>query len=80
LKPTDVPADEVEKEKEIYREQMKDENKPADIIEKIITGKLNKFYDDVCLTRQQFVKDDSKKISDLLPEGVEIVEFRKFAV
>lgn len=80
LKPADVPASEIEKEKEIYRDQMKDENKPADIVEKIIEGKLNKFYNEVCLNNQQFIKDDSKKISDLLGADESIKEFKKFSV
>ncbi|MDO8669282.1 MAG: translation elongation factor Ts [Candidatus Buchananbacteria bacterium] len=78
-----VSMAEKEKEKEIYREQMKNENKPAEIIEKIILGKLNKYYEDVCLLNQPFIKDDSKKISDLLKEageGIAIKEFRKFSV
>lgn len=83
LAPENVPAEEIEKEKEIYREQMKNENKPAEIIEKIILGKLNKYYEDVCLLNQQFIKDDSKKISDLLKsagEVIEIKEYKKFSV
>jgi elongation factor Ts len=80
LKPVDVPQDVIDKEKEIYGDQMKDENKPADIIEKIIEGKLGKFYNEICLINQQFIKDDSKKISDLLEDGVELKEFKKFSV
>lgn len=83
LAPTDVPSEELEKEKEIYREQMQNENKPAEIIEKIILGKINKYYEDVCLLNQSYIKDDSKKISDLLKEagaGVEIKVFKKFSV
>lgn len=83
LKPENVPAEELETEKDIYREQMKNENKPAEIIEKIIMGKINKFYEDVCLLNQSFIKDDSKKIADLLKdlgEGIEITAFRKFSV
>ncbi|PIS05926.1 MAG: elongation factor Ts [Candidatus Buchananbacteria bacterium CG10_big_fil_rev_8_21_14_0_10_33_19] len=83
LAPENVPAEELEKEKEIYREQMKNENKPEEIIEKIIMGKVNKYYEDVCLLNQSFIKDDSKKISDLLKEageGVTIGAFKKFSV
>ncbi|HPR38483.1 MAG TPA: translation elongation factor Ts, partial [Spirochaetota bacterium] len=49
VKPEDVPADIIEKEKEIYREQMKNSGKPDNVIEKIVEGKLTKFYSEVCL-------------------------------
>ncbi len=64
-----VPADVLEKEKEIYSEQLKAENKPAAIWDKIIEGKLNKFYEENCLINQIFIKDDAKKIKDLLGEN-----------
>lgn len=83
LGPENIPVEEIAKEKEIYQEQLKKENKPEAIIEKIILGKLNKYYEDVCLLNQQFIKDDSQKISDLLKEageGIVISEFRKFSV
>src|SRR3989344_3453833 len=83
LKPEDLPAEELEKEKEIYRAQLANENKPAEIREKIIMGKLNKYYEEVCLLNQQFIKDDTKKIADLIKEageGVAVKEFRKFSV
>src|SRR3989344_1411246 len=83
LRPEDLPVAELAKEKKIYRAQMKDENKPVEIREKIIMGKLNKYYEEVCLLNQQFIKDDTKKIADLLKEAGEdvvIKEFRKFSV
>lgn len=83
IRPEDLPAEELAKEKEIYRAQMQNENKPAEIIEKIIMGKLNKYYEEVCLLNQQFIKDDTKKIADLIKEageGVMVKEFRKFSV
>lgn len=83
LSPESVPPEKIEKEKEIYRDQMKNENKPAEIIEKIIAGKLNKYFEEVCLLNQLFIKDDSKTISVLLKEageGITIKEFRKFSV
>ena len=69
LEPAAVDAAVIDKEKEIYREQLKSENKPEQIWDKIIEGKLNKFYEDNCLLNQVFIKDDSKKIKDLLGEG-----------
>ncbi len=65
-----VPAQLVEKEKEIYREQLAGEGKPADVVEKIIRGKLAKFFSEVCLLEQPFIKDDSKKVNDLIGEAV----------
>ncbi|MFA5047612.1 MAG: translation elongation factor Ts [Patescibacteria group bacterium] len=69
LNPQEVPTDVLDKEKEIYREQLKSENKPEAIWDKIIDGKLNKFYEDNCLLNQVFVKDDTKKIKDLLGDA-----------
>ncbi|MFH0814892.1 MAG: translation elongation factor Ts [Candidatus Falkowbacteria bacterium] len=66
----DVPQDVIEKEKEIYREQMADENKPDAMKEKIIEGKLNKFFEEVCLLPQSFIKDETKKIEDLIREAI----------
>jgi len=79
LDPQSVPADVIGKETEIYREQLKGENKPEQIWDKIIAGKLNKFYEDNCLTNQVFIKDDSKKISDLL-DGNTIVDFALYSL
>lgn len=66
----EIPEDILEKEKEIYREQMKNENKPDNIVEKIIQGKLKKFYSEVCLLNQKFFRDDSKSIEDLVTEHI----------
>lgn len=62
----DVPAAVLEKEKEIYREQLKGSGKPAAIIEKIVEGKLGKFYADVCLLHQNFFKDEKLTIEKLI--------------
>lgn len=66
----DIPEAVLEKEKEIYREQLMNSGKPANIIEKIIEGKLDKFYKEVCLIHQAFFKDDSKTIQDLIAEKI----------
>ncbi len=79
LKPEDVDEAVLNKEKEIYREQLLNEGKPETIIEKIIEGKLNKFYEENCLLNQVFIKDDNKKIKDLLV-GVKIINWAKFQV
>jgi elongation factor Ts len=62
----DLPEEVIEKEKEIYRAQIK--GKPDHIVEKIIEGKLGKFYEEKCLLDQPYIRDDSKKVEDLLNE------------
>lgn len=79
LNPDSVPAADLDKEKEIYREQLKNENKPEAIWDKIIAGKLAKFYEDNCLTEQRFIKDDEKSIKDLL-SGNQLLSFARFEV
>jgi elongation factor Ts len=65
-----LPADVLEKEKEIYASQARDSGKPENVIEKIVGGKLNKFYSEACLLEQPFVKNPDIKIQDLLNELV----------
>jgi elongation factor Ts len=83
----DVPAEEVEKEKAIYRGQMEKENKPAHVIDKIIEGKLGSFYSQFVLVDQPFVRDDKMTISQLVAqasaktgENVQISRFVRFRV
>jgi elongation factor Ts len=64
----EVPKDIVEKEMEIYKELARKEGKPEQILEKIATGRLNKFYQESCLAEQAFIKDNTKTVSDLLNE------------
>lgn len=64
----EVPQDTLNKEIEIYKEISRKEGKPEQILEKIAQGKLNKFYEENCLFEQVYVKDNSKKISDLIKE------------
>ncbi len=64
----EVPEKIIAKEKEIYSEQVK--GKPENIIDKIVEGKLEKFYKQVCFVDQLFVKDDKKTINDLLKEKI----------
>lgn len=66
LKREDIPAELVESEKDIFRKQMEGAGKPADILEKIIDGKLGKFYSERCLLEQGFVKDPDTSIKSLL--------------
>lgn len=64
----EVPKDTIEKEIEIYKEISRKEGKPENILDKIAQGRLNKFYQENCLSEQAFVKDNSKTINDLLKE------------
>jgi len=87
LKPADVPEAEIAKEKEIYTEQLKAEGKPANVIEKIMTGKLDKYFEQVCLLKQPFVKDDSLTIEKLIDqkiakigEKIEVVSFVRYQI
>ena len=82
----DVPADVLDKEREITREQLKNDpknaNKPDDVLSKIVEGRLNKFYEENVLLDQPFVKDPSKTIAELLTEKIasikENITIRRF--
>jgi elongation factor Ts len=81
----EVPKDLIEKEIDIYKEIARKEGKPEPILEKIATGKLNKFYQENCLVEQAFIKDNTKSVNDLLKEfnskhnsNAKIVLFRRF--
>lgn len=62
----EVPAELVAKEKDVYAEQLKNEGKPEEIIEKILGGKLDKFYSEICLLEQKYIKDEDITIEQLL--------------
>lgn len=66
----EVPEEVLEKERKIYKEELLKEGKPEKIIDNIVEGKLNKYYEEVVLLKQLFVKDNSKKIEDLLNEAI----------
>jgi len=68
-----VPADMLAKEREIYKHQAMQEGKPEAIAEKIVEGRVKKFYSEVCLLEQPFIKDDKKKIKDLLNELISVL-------
>ena len=76
----DVPADIVEKERALAIEQAVESGKPKEIAEKIVEGKLRKLYQSLALLEQPFVKDDSKKIKDLLPAGASITAFFRWQI
>ena len=74
-----VPAERVEKEKEILKVQTMNEGKPEAIAEKIVQGRIRKFFEEICLVDQVFVKDSNMKVSELLKQkDAEVVEFARF--
>jgi len=81
ISPSDIPEDVIEKEREIYKAQSEESGKPADIIEKMIEGKIRKFLSEVSLTEQDFVKDPGLKINDILKDNdASIIGFTRFEV
>jgi translation elongation factor Ts (EF-Ts) len=83
LKPEDIPEDILEKEKDIYRSQALAEGKPEKILDRIIDGKLKKFYEDACLLEQKFVKDTDISVRTLVNNMIaktgENIVVRRFA-
>ena len=74
-----VPADRVEKEMEILKAQAMNEGKSAEIAEKMVQGRIGKFYGEICLIEQPFVKNPDEKVSKLLEsKGASVVEFARF--
>ena len=74
-----VPQDAVQKEMEILKAQAMNEGKPAEIAEKMVQGRIGKFYSEICLLDQEFVKDPSIKVGDLIKsKGAEMVAFARF--
>ena len=70
VRPEDISEDIVEREKKIYSEQAREMGKPENVIDKIVEGKLNKFYKDSCLMNQAYVRDPDLSIADLLNEMI----------
>jgi len=70
IRPEEVPEEDIEREKEIYRQQALDEGKPENILDKIAEGKLNKFYENNCLLEQVYIRDGDKKVKDLVVEMI----------
>ena len=82
LAPEDVDPAVIAKEREIFTAQMIEEGKPENMIAKIVDGKIEKFYKDVCLLSQQYVKDPQKTITDVLKEAIakigENIQIKRF--
>lgn len=84
IKREDIPLEVIEREKDIYRAQMEGDKKPPEIIEKIVTGKLDKnFYAKVCFLEQSFIRDDKKMVKEIITEKIaalgENINIRRFA-
>jgi elongation factor Ts len=79
----DVPAEEIEKEREIYRAQARESGKPERVFDKIVEGKLERFYSEVCLLEQPFIKDPDHKVADIINDAIarlrENIQIRRFA-
>ncbi len=77
--PSEVDPAEMAKEKEIYKEQLLKEGKPEAMVEKIVEGKAGKYYSEVCLVEQEYIKDDKKKVKDILG-GTNVLKFVRFSL
>lgn len=83
VSPEEVPAGDLEREKEVYRNQALEEGKPAHIVDKIAEGRVNKFYEETCLLEQNYIRDPDRKIKDMVIENIakmgENIVVRRFA-
>jgi elongation factor Ts len=83
VKREEVPADVLAKEKEIYRAQALEEGKPEKIVDRIVEGRIEKYYKEVCLLEQPFIKDPDKTVQDIITEAIarigENISVRRFA-
>ena len=87
ISPADVPADIVAKEKEIIQAQLGEMKKPPEILEKIVLGKLNKFFEEVCLLEQPYIREDKLKVKDLITklvakmgENIKVGRFSRYEI
>jgi len=83
LSPDDVPEELIAKEKEIYFEEIKAQGKPESVVEKIMEGKITKYFGDICLLRQSFIKDEDITVEELINQKIakigEKIEIKKIA-
>lgn len=83
VRPDELPEDALNREKEIYKSQLREEGKPEKIWDKIIEGKLKKYYEDVCLTEQKFIKNTDiavgTLVSNMIAKTGENIIIRRFA-
>jgi elongation factor Ts len=78
----EVPPEHLEKEKSIYRQQALETGKPEKVVDKIVDGKIERFYSEVCLLEQAFIKDPDKKVADVVNDAIarlgENIQVRRF--
>jgi elongation factor Ts len=83
IRPEEVPSGDLQKEREIYRQQALDTGKPEKVIEKIVGGKIDRFYSEVCLLEQAFIKNPERKVADILTEAMarlgENIQVKRFS-
>jgi elongation factor Ts len=79
----EIPGAELDREREIYRRQALESGKPEKIVDKIVEGKLDRFYSEVCLVEQPFIKDPDKKVADVVNDAIarlgENIQIRRFS-
>jgi elongation factor Ts len=79
----EIPPAELDREKTIHRQQALESGKPEKIVDKIVEGKMERFYSEVCLLEQSFIKDQDKKVSDVVNDSIarlgENIQIRRFA-
>jgi elongation factor Ts len=87
IKPEDIPPEVIEKEKSLWLEEIRGEGKPPAVVEKIIQGKLEKWFSEVCLLKQSFIKNEDTTIEELiqqkiakLGENIQVKRFVRFAL
>lgn len=82
IEPQNIPEEVLSKEKKIYEEELEKENKPSEIKEKIIEGKMQKYYEEICFMKQFFIKDDKVKIEELIAQKIRVlgenIQVRRF--
>lgn len=82
IRPEDVPPAELEREREIHRQQAIDSGKPEKVADRIVAGKIDRFYSEVCLLEQAFIRDPDRKVGDLLQDTIarlgENIQVRRF--
>jgi elongation factor Ts len=83
IRPEEVPSGDLQKEREIYRQQALETGKPEKVIEKIVDGKIDRFYSEVCLLEQAFIKNPERKVTDILTEAMarlgENIQVKRFS-
>ncbi|HEX7227089.1 MAG TPA: translation elongation factor Ts [Candidatus Binatia bacterium] len=83
IRPEEVPTGDLEKEREIYRRQALESGKPEKIVDKIVDGKIDRFYSEVCLLEQSFIKNPDRKVSEILTDAVarlgENIQVKRFS-